>query len=775
SLNNLSIQHVTTSQDDFLALYATLGSSPMLAHLLGGETVARETLDNIDADISPWQPSSTGRAALQSVVTPKPEVIRGALLKQSGGKLPEVTFNIDQYDGLGRPLEWSWNFNGGMWHDFQTVPTGALVLSDPAFAWQSHYTIGLKSRVVGDYRTTSAELDTPVIIDSVGPRILTDKAEIDGDTWTVPVWDVVSGPYVDVGFGAIGATKPEKWMPATMPTATASLSKDDLERMSWTGTGEIAVFARDEAGNITTVYVAPFHGSAGTSGCTCEAGHPGAGGIAIALLVGALVLRRRRRTLSAVSRRRLRVAGMWIGTVAISSTMPACSCGSSPKSCEMNSDCSNESCPPGQIAFCIDNTCVCSDDIPPGEIGPYESIAGTPDGSSFWVSAYAQTYGDLVVAQVNGGGRIDDTTWQWVDGVPQGPVTVPGSKIRGGISDNGPNVGMYTSIQVEPDGTPVVTYFDVDNASLKFAANVNGTWQIHTVDAGTGMLMPTSGSLVGMFTSLTLRSDDGRPGVAYLAHVQDASGLHAEVRYASAQVALPMSASDWQFSTVDTADITVDPNDVYPLPEGLGLWIASARDPRDQTPVVVYYDRAAGELKESRFSAMTGQFGTPVVLAGSNGVDEGWTPSVAVDTAGVAHVAYVDATNDDLDYITDAMGATQQVVDNGYRVVGQTVDGLPKPEFHILADAKIVLPAGTSPMIAYQDGTTQELLLADVNGQSQWNHVSVAGATMPWPGGYGFYVAAILSGTQLVMSNWVVDQPTDDNWVEVFARAAQTF
>src|SRR4029077_18542888 len=98
------------------------------------------------------------------------------------------------------------------------------------------------------------------------------------------------------------------------------------------------------------------------------------------------------------------------------------------------------------------------------------------------------------------------------------------------------------------------------------------------------------GTLTGMYTSLTLRSDDNRPGIAYLAHVADANGEHAEVRYASAQLPVPASAGDWQTWTVDTAPVPTGADDVYPLPEGLGLWISSARDPRNQAPVVTYYD-----------------------------------------------------------------------------------------------------------------------------------------------------------------------------------------
>jgi len=295
---------------------------------------------------------------------------------------------------------------------------------------------------------------------------------------------------------------------------------------------------------------------------------------------------------------------------------------------------------------------VCSDDIPIGMTGPYSAVAASPDGS-MWVSAYSQTYGDLVVAQTQGG-RIPDESWQWVDGVPDVQPDVPGSMIRGGISANGPNVGMYTSIQVQSDGTVQVTYFDVDNASLKFAALVGGTWQIHTVDAGTGSIMGGTGSLVGMYTSLSLRGDDGRPGIAYLAHVADANGVHAELRYVSAHTSQPQSASDWQHWVVDTGTVPMD--DIYPLPEGLGLWISATRDPRTQAPVVAYYDRGAGLLKLSRFDTSSGNFGAPVVLDGSqsSGIDAGWTPSVKVDAQGVAHVAYINATSDALMYTNDA-------------------------------------------------------------------------------------------------------------------------
>ena len=234
---------------------------------------------------------------------------------------------------------------------------------------------------------------------------------------------------------------------------------------------------------------------------------------------------------------------------------------------------------------------------------------------------------------------------------------------------------------------------------------------------------------------------------------------------------------DWQFWVVDSA--ALPPDDpanpaLYPLPDGLGLFIDSARMP-NQAPVVTYYDRAGGDLKVARFNVQAGQFAAAKVLDGSNGVDAGWSPSVAVDARGVVNVAYVGTTGDDLKYVTDAPGAVPEVVDDGYRIDGTTVDGLPRPVFHFVgADAGLVLSPGGAPLVVYQDATTQELLLAHKQADGKWTHVSIAGGTQPWPGGYGFFAAGALGKNQLVMSSWVIDLPAEDfndrSWVEVFTR-----
>lgn len=760
SLDNLGIKHVTTSQDDFLALTASLGPGSFARQLALQDTFAAQAVADMDAGIGPVAAPSTGSARLVSVHTPAAETVRGALLAQKGGELPSVTFDVDRYDSRGRELEWSWNINGGLWRPFTTA--SPLVITDRAFAWQGKYTIGLMSRVKGDYKTTKMGDTYPVVIDSVGPKVFTDKVKVDGDEITVPVWDAVSGHQIMIAYGKKGDTEPAtEWMPyasAKLATDTAHVLADDV--------GEVTVFAKDELGNQTVAYILPFHGQSGNMGCACQTGGASSSGSLVLFgIVGLGIARGRRRKI--FRNRVVKNLGLWFfGSVALS-IFPGCSCSkNAAQACEMDSDCSE--CPKGQLPFCLDNTCVCSDDIPAGRIGPYSDVAVGADGS-IWVSAYASSHGDLVVAKATGAGRIPDEAWEWVDGVPDGPVVVPGSKIRGGIDDAGPDVGMYTSIQVAPDGTPMVTYFDRDSATLKFAAKVGGTWQIHAVDAAA----PESAEKIGMYTSLTLRSDDGRPGVAYTAHVGDENGGHAEVRYAAAQVAVPTTAADWQTWVVDTAPLpAVDPDnpDIYPLPEGLGLFVESARDPRNQAPVVVYYDRGNGDLKLARFNTSTGQFDAAKVLDGTMG-DDGWSPSVSVDASGVAHVVYVDATSDDLKYITDD-GASPEIVDDGYRIVGTTVDNLPKPEYHFVGDdAGIVMPDGQPPFVLYQDATTQELLLSTRMDNGMWNRMSIAGATDPWPGAYGFFASEAVGAGNLVMSTWVIDQPTDENWVEIFVKA----
>ena len=784
TLNNLRVQKVTTTEDEFLAIYASLGASAMMREQAADRYPSLQpVIDRLDDGVgmASW-PATVGRerATVRSVMVPAPDQVRAALAGFPGTRLPTVTIDVATHDELGRPLEWSWNLDGGMYRPFTTA--APLEIADKAFAWQGKYTIGLVSRVVGDYRTTSEEIvELPVVIDSAGPKILTDRARWDGDDFRVPAVDAVyEKAELAWAYGVPGDDVPgTDWAP------TSAIERQTVKDLSVDD--HVQVFVRDPSGNVSTALARTgFHGAPGEGGCNCDAsGRPPVGTIVLMLMVGAILALRRRRSVfpvraAAVARRvagsrALPMVAVWLGAAAVTSLVPGCSCESKPgeQSCEVVEDC-DLSCPEGEIPLCFDNTCICTDDVPYGKIGTHSDVAVAPNGDAV-VSGYAQNHGDLVVARHPGNGRIPNEEWQFVDGVPDGPVVLPSSMVRGGILDPGPDVGMYTSVAVTSGDTIMVSYYDREHGALKFASQVaGGAWVSHIVDDGTGGVIDPEigGEQSGLYTAITLRKDDGRPGIAYLARVSQGGGIEtAEVRYVSAQVANPTGPGDWLTFTVDTMTLPpADPDapDVYPLPPGIGLFVEATRDAQN-APIIAYYDRQNGDLKVARFNTNTGQFDRPTIMAGQN-ADSGWYPAVAVDSAGVIHTAYQGADHDDVFY-KNTMTNTQELVDDGYRIVGTTADGLPKPEYHFVgSDTQIVL-TGNGPIIAYQDSTSHELLLADKSGaMGAWRPSTIAGAEDPWQGGYGFYASATLGVNDVVVSTWVLNQQSFDNnnWVEIF-------
>ncbi len=794
TLNNLRVQKVMTPEDAFLAIYASLGASSKLrADSLDRYPSLQPILAEIDdrAGVSNW-PSRVDHGSLlatvRSVVVPAPDQVRAALHGVPGTSLPTVTIDVATHDSRGRPLEWSWNLDGGMARPFTIA--APLVIADKAFAWQGKYVIGLQSRVVGDYRTTSLDpIELGVVIDSAGPKIRPDEARWDGNDFRVPATDAVHD-HADLEWAY---AVPGDDVPATDWSSSSSIDRQTVKDLS-VGK-EIAVFVRDPSGNVSIAFAKTgFHGAPGEGGCNCDAsGPPPMGTVLVMLLAGAALLLPRRARAGFFSRpvARLRatrigrringrfvsMAAIWIGAAVLTSLVPGCSCGAKPgtQSCEVVEDC-DLVCDEGEIPLCFDSECVCTDDVPYGKIGTHSDVAVAPNGDAV-VSGYAQNHGDLVVARHAGAGRIPNSEWEFVDGVPDGPIALPESEVRSGILDPGPDVGLYTSVAVSADDTVMVSYYDRDRGSLKFAWKKVGdsSWTTHTVDEGTGSTIDPEigGEQTGIYTALTVRKDDGRPGIAYLARVSQGGGVEsAEVRYVSAQTANPTGPGDWLTFTVDTMTLPpVDPEapDIYPLPAGIGLFVEATRD-ANNAPIIAYYDRPNGDLKVARFNATNGQFDRPSVLAGMN-VDSGWYPSVAIDAAGVIHAAYQGADHDDVFY-KNTMTNAQELIDDGYRIVGTTPDGLPKPEFHFVGSDTQIVMTGSGPLVVYQDSTSHELMFADKSGGGGvWRPTALAGDELDFVGAYGFYASSTLGINDVTVSTWVLDQHINGdngNWVEIF-------
>ncbi len=786
TLNNLRVQKVVTAQDEFVAIYASLGASQMMRTTAADQYPSLgPVVDRLDQGVGmPSWPSrvETPIASLRSVVVPTPAQIRGALMGEAGGALPTVTIEVAHRDDHGRELEWSYNLDNGLWRPYSSATP--LVIADRAFAWQGHYTIGLHARVKGDYRTTAVQrIDLPVTIDSMGPKIRVDEARLTDRGLYVPATDAVYEDGLEWAFGTITSDQPVTgWQPSpTLARAQVTALETD---------GEILVFVRDPSGNVSMAIArSNFHGAAGEGGCSCRStGGPDTGSILLLMLVAGVLLgagrsrrpfaRRAVVALGAVAHkasRTVRAGGrlapmlaVWAGLSLALSMVPGCSCGSAAgHACELSEDCDDLECPEGQIAICFEGECLCTDDVPYGKIGLMSDVAVAPNADVV-VSAYAQNHGDLVVARFAGAGRIADEAWEFVDGVPDGPVALPESDVRGGILDPGPDVGLYTSVAIGTADVPMVAYHDKTTGSLKFAAKSGGAWQNHVVDAGTGTIAPEiGGEQVGLYNALSLRTDDGRPAIAYLAMISQGDGLVVgEVRFAQATSALPAGSTDWQVTVIDMMALPpVDPlsPDPYPIPAGIGLFIEMARDAAGN-PAIVYYDRQGGNLKLARWSTANSRFDLSVI-AGQTG-DDGWYPSIAFDAQDVAHIAYQGADHDDVFYL-NTMSNTRELVDDGYRIVGTTPEGLPKPEFHFVGSDTQIVTTSTGPYVIYQDSTSHELLYASKQGDD-WVPTPLAGNEMTFQGAYGFYASAVAGGNEVVVSTWVIHQQLVDNWVEVF-------
>ena len=348
-----------------------------------------------------------------------------------------------------------------------------------------------------------------------------------------------------------------------------------------------------------------------------------------------------------------------------------------------------------------------------GVVGAYASLAAAPDGT-VWVAAYSDAvitgatrvpYGDLVVGQyVAATGAV---AWQTVDGVP-----APATGIcpdhdpdgwRGGATDAGDDVGLFTSVAIDPSGQPMVAYFDATHGALKLARfdRTDGAgWAAHTV-------LAQSGLAVGRYAQLVIVG--GVPVITYQA--SSVGGGVSYVETIRATTATPASAMDWESPViVDSEPGSPTTTVASDIPVADGDYLSVATTPSGSY-AFVYYDAVEKALFEADMPASGGWAYSPLA-GGAQGGDSGQDANLIVDASGDWHVVYVNADLGTLEYRELVGGATltaPSVVDDGAGIGGQAfADGV-----HLVgAGAHLTVDASGVPRVYYGDATAGTLRVA---------------------------------------------------------------
>jgi MYXO-CTERM domain-containing protein len=645
-------------------------------------------------------------------------------------------------------IEYQYRVDQGFWHPY--TKARRIDVQDGWLRVQGKHVIEVRSKVAGAPMTLDPEpAQVEVVVDVVPPTIVVGK--VDSGKVALTFKDKVSGDRTVARFRLDGG----KWSDWQSTTALASLLVGEA--------GDLDVEAKDEEGNVASVSQELVRGRvevpAGGCGCSvagADESTPGSIwllGVAVAGIASRLWKRDRSRKAAtsrapaALPKRTLRLRGVVapLAVLALASTWAGCSCGgeSTVAATGASSSGTGGSMVPG---------------LDPGLIGAYTSTAVS--GKTLWVAGYAEadwnagnTYGDLVVGKWNGT-KVD---WESVDGVPSDPKpdpkTVDVNGFRGGQTDPGEDVGLWTSMALDSKGNPAVAYYDRTNFALKFAKYDGVAWTVSTVDGKAGAdtgkyakIVALGGGFVIAYSAVTSGGDKG--------------ALVSTIRVATSKSESP-GAGEWTFedavtdkntpcraslcatgtaciaatkvcttqlddakctpscasgsACVDNAGkgacaVTIDASKIDSYPEVVGDYVSIAVDPKG-TIGIAYYDRIHGNLGVASHSS--GAWVTTLVdgqdAMGNDTGDVGIGASLFIDASNDWHIAYVDGLAESLRYVKLTGGTkigTPEVIDDGLGIAGKPfADGQ-----HLVGDdANLVVTPSGEVRVSFQDATAGKL------------------------------------------------------------------
>jgi hypothetical protein len=253
------------------------------------------------------------------------------------------------------------------------------------------------------------------------------------------------------------------------------------------------------------------------------------------------------------------------------------------------------------------------------------------------------------------------------------------------LVDNSAVVGTYSSLALNALGQPCISYYDLTNTALKYAYFDGGSWHIETV---------TNNGSVGMGTSLALDAA-GRPHISFF------DNTHKSLGYAH------WDGAQWAIESANS------PEQGGEFPS---LVLDAAGHPH------ISYDRMNSYLRYTYYDGATWH-------ASIANVGGGQSTSLALDAAGHPHISYFEdsAAYQDLEYAYhDGVEWSVQVVDSA-GIVGW--------------DTSLALDNAGRPRISYYDVSNGDLKFAYYDG-SNW-HLE----TIDSPDDVGQYTSLALDAT----------------------------
>jgi hypothetical protein len=303
--------------------------------------------------------------------------------------------------------------------------------------------------------------------------------------------------------------------------------------------------------------------------------------------------------------------------------------------------------------------------------------------------------------------------------------------------DSTGGVGLYTSLALDASGNPVFSYWDFTNSELQFAHCDDP----NCAGGGEALQMVDTNGAVGLYTSLELDAS-GLPVISYyniasgnllLVHCNDANCDPAVNGAESPEIA-DSSGDVGQYSSLELdangypvvsyyyngGDLQLvhcaDPNcseggesvEVVDLPGSVGTFTSLKLD-SSGFPVISYYDATNKDLKLAHCNDANcdpAVNGAEFVLAVDSTGNVGEWTSLALDSSGFPVISYYDASNKDLK-VVHCNDANCNPMVNGAESP-QTVDSTDD----VGQFTSLVLDSSGNPVISYYDETNTDLKLA---------------------------------------------------------------